>query len=91
MSTIRNLRRVPCCFVISSSRCADLTGSVYGRRMYEVMRIWDEDLPEWDPEERDFAAAWRKPTEVGRVALAEVGRSQRHASLTATSRRPYAG
>ncbi|MFZ2139073.1 MAG: dihydrofolate reductase, partial [Xanthobacteraceae bacterium] len=21
----------------------DLTGSVYGRRMYEVMRIWDED------------------------------------------------
>ena len=25
----------------------DLTGSVYGRRMYEVMRIWDEDRPEW--------------------------------------------
>ena len=23
-----------------------LTGSVYGRRMYEVMRYWDEDLPE---------------------------------------------
>jgi hypothetical protein len=22
----------------------DLTGSVYGRRMYEVMRYWDEDL-----------------------------------------------
>jgi hypothetical protein len=22
----------------------DLTGSVYGRRKYEVMRIWDEDL-----------------------------------------------
>jgi hypothetical protein len=21
----------------------DLTGSVYGRRMYEVMRYWDED------------------------------------------------
>jgi dihydrofolate reductase len=36
-----------------------LTGSVYGRRTYEVMRIWDEDLPEWDAEERDFAAAWR--------------------------------
>jgi len=36
-----------------------LTGSVYGRRMYEVMRIWDEDLPEWGAEERDFAAAWR--------------------------------
>ena len=26
----------------------DLTGSVYGRRMYEVMRYWDEDRPEWD-------------------------------------------
>ena len=36
-----------------------LTGSVYGRRMYEVMRIWDEDLPEWGAEERGFAAAWR--------------------------------
>ena len=36
-----------------------LTGSVYGRRMYEVMRYWDEDHPEWTPEERDFAAAWR--------------------------------
>lgn len=36
-----------------------LTGSVYGRRMYEVMRYWDEDHPEWTPERRDFAAAWR--------------------------------
>jgi hypothetical protein len=36
-----------------------LTGSLYGRRMYEVMRYWDEDFPEWDAEERDFAAAWR--------------------------------
>ena len=25
----------------------DLTGSVYGRRMYEAMRYWDEDHPEW--------------------------------------------
>ena len=24
----------------------DLTGNVYGRRMYEVMRIWDEDRRE---------------------------------------------
>ena len=37
----------------------DLTGSVYGRLMYEVMRYWDEDRPEWDAQERDFAAAWR--------------------------------
>ena len=32
-----------------------LTGMVYGRRMYEVMRYWDEDLPDWDAEERDYA------------------------------------
>jgi dihydrofolate reductase len=38
----------------------DLAGSVYGRRMYEVMRYWDEDHPEWTPEQRDFAAAWRR-------------------------------
>ena len=34
-------------------------GSVYGRRMYEVMRYWDEDRPEWDAAERDYAQAWR--------------------------------
>jgi dihydrofolate reductase len=37
----------------------DQAGSVYGRRLYEVMRYWDEDHPEWGAEERDFAAAWR--------------------------------
>lgn len=36
-----------------------LTGVVYGRRMYEVMRYWDDDLPEWDADDRDFAAVWR--------------------------------
>jgi dihydrofolate reductase len=36
------------------------TGSVYGRRMYEVMRYWDEDQPEWTPELREFAQAWRR-------------------------------
>jgi len=38
----------------------DLTGSVYGRRIYEVMRYWDEDLPEWSAEQHEFAAAWRR-------------------------------
>ena len=37
----------------------DLTGIVYGRRMYEVMRYWDEDLPDWEAHEHEFAAAWR--------------------------------
>jgi dihydrofolate reductase len=36
------------------------TGSVYGRHMYEIMRYWDEEHPEWDADERAFAAAWRK-------------------------------
>ena len=51
-----------------------LTGSVYGRRMYEVMRIWDEDLHEWGAEERDFAAAWRgQPKWVVSRSLKSVG------------------
>jgi dihydrofolate reductase len=37
-----------------------LTGSVYGRRIYEIMRYWDEDRPEWDADEHQFAAAWRR-------------------------------
>ena len=34
--------------------------SVYGREMYEVMRYWDDDHPEWDEDELAFAAAWRR-------------------------------
>ncbi len=37
-----------------------LAGVIYGRRMYEIMGYWDEDLPDWDADDRDFAAAWRK-------------------------------
>lgn len=35
-------------------------GHVYGRRMYEVMRYWDDDQPGWDAEEQAYAAAWRR-------------------------------
>ena len=35
------------------------TGSLYGRRIYEVMRYWDEDDPGWGEDEKAFAAAWR--------------------------------
>jgi len=35
-------------------------GSIYGRNMYEIMRYWDDDQPEWNADERAFAAAWRK-------------------------------
>jgi dihydrofolate reductase len=51
-----------------------LTGSVYGRRMYEVMRVWDEDHSEWTPELRDFAMAWRsQPKWVVSRSLKSVG------------------
>ncbi len=36
-----------------------LTGSVYGRRMYEVMRSWDDEDPDWGTDARAFAAAWQ--------------------------------
>lgn len=36
-----------------------VTGSLYGGRMYEIMRYWDEDQPGWDDAERDYARSWR--------------------------------
>ncbi len=51
-----------------------LTGMVYGRRMYEVMRYWDEDRPDDDAEDHDFAAVWRsKPKWVVSRTLKSVG------------------
>src|SRR4249919_1676028 len=51
-----------------------LTGSVYGRRMYEIMRYWDEDDSEWDAPRRAFAAAWRsQPKWVVSRSLKSVG------------------
>jgi hypothetical protein len=38
---------------------ARANGGIYGARLYEVMRYWDEDHPEWDVPRRDFAAVWR--------------------------------
>ncbi|HKR54786.1 MAG TPA: dihydrofolate reductase family protein [Gemmatimonadales bacterium] len=35
-------------------------GLLYGRRTYEIMRYWDEDLPEWDAGDHEFAAAFRR-------------------------------
>ena len=49
-------------------------GSVYGRQMYEVMRYWDDDHPEWDADEHAFAAAWRnQPKWVVSRTLKSVG------------------
>lgn len=49
-------------------------GMIYGRRMYEVMRYWDDDQPDWDAGDRDFAAVWRaKPKWVVSRTLESVG------------------
>lgn len=51
-----------------------LAGSIYGRRMYEVMRYWDDEHPEWDAPRRDYAAAWRNmPKWVASRTLESVG------------------
>lgn len=51
-----------------------LAGTIYGRRMYEVMRYWDEDHSEWDEARRDYAAAWRsQPKWVVSRSLTSVG------------------
>ena len=52
----------------------NVTGSVYGRGMYEVMRYWDENSPEWSAERHEFAAAWRsQPKWVVSRSLKSVG------------------
>jgi dihydrofolate reductase len=64
----------PALFRHFTEHMRDVTGSVYGRRMYEVMRYWDEDRPEWGAEFRDFAVAWRRqPKWVVSRSLKSVG------------------
>ena len=51
-----------------------LAGSIYGRRMYDVMRYWDEDHAGWSAAERDYAAAWRgQPKWIVSRSLTSVG------------------
>lgn len=51
-----------------------LAGSVYGRRMYEIMHYWDEDQPDWTPDLHEFAEVWRRhPKWVVSRTLTEVG------------------
>ena len=55
-------------------RVRGLAGVVYGRRMYEIMRYWDEDQSAWDAAQRDFAAVWRRqPKWVVSRSLQSVG------------------
>jgi dihydrofolate reductase len=52
----------------------ELAGCVYGRRTYEIMCYWDEDQPDWDAQDREFAAVWRsRPKWVVSRSLKSVG------------------
>ena len=65
---------VPSAFRHFVEHVRGLTGCIYGRGLYEIMRYWDEDLPDWDAEDRDFAEAWRsKPKWVVSRSLTSVG------------------
>ena len=51
-----------------------LSGMVYGRRLYQTMRYWDEDHGDWDEEKYEYAAAWRsRPKWVVSRSLKSVG------------------
>jgi len=49
----------PALFRHFTERVRGLAGMLYGSGMYEVMRYWDEDLPDWDADEREYTAVWR--------------------------------
>jgi dihydrofolate reductase len=64
----------PALFRYWIERVRNAAGSIYGRRMYETMRYWDEDHPEWSAELREFAIAWRnQPKWVVSRTLKSVG------------------
>ena len=65
---------VPSAFRHFVEHMRGLTGCIYGRGLYQIMRYWDEDLPDWDADDRDFAATWRsKPKWVVSRSLKTVG------------------
>ncbi|WP_348270847.1 dihydrofolate reductase family protein [Terriglobus roseus] len=60
-----------------------LSGMVYGRRLYQAMRYWDEDQSDWGADEREYAAVWRsQPKWVVSRSLESVGP---HATLVTSN------
>lgn len=49
----------PVLFAHFSAQVAGESAVLYGRRIYELMRYWDDEQPDWDEAERAFARAWR--------------------------------
>jgi dihydrofolate reductase len=48
--------------------------SLYGRKIYDLMRYWEPDQPHWGDAEREFATAWRAQKKwVVSQTLTEVG------------------
>ena len=49
-------------------------GSIYGRKLYEIMSYWDEEQADWNDGDRQFAEAWRaQPKWVVSNSLKSVG------------------
>ena len=64
----------PAAFRYFIEQVRGLTGLINGRRMYEIMRYWDEDSPDWDAEDREFAVVYRsQPKWVVSRSLKSVG------------------
>jgi dihydrofolate reductase len=64
----------PALFRHFTEQVRGVAGIVYGRRIYEVMRYWDEDHADWDAAEREYAAVWRsQPKWVVSRSLTSVG------------------
>ena len=64
----------PALFRYFIEQTRNTSGSIYGPRLYELMRYWDDDQPGWDEDERAFAEAWRAmPKWVVSESLKEVG------------------
>lgn len=64
----------PALFQYFVERMRGVAGSLYGRKIYELMRYWEQDQPGWGDAERAFAEAWRAtPKWVASRTLKEVG------------------
>jgi dihydrofolate reductase len=65
---------VPASFRHFTEMVRGVTGLINGRRMYEIMSYWQEDLPDWDADDHAFATAWRsRPKWVVSRSLKSVG------------------
>ena len=61
-------------FVHFTDHVRGVAGCLYGRRIYELMRYWDEERPEYSDLEREYGVVWRaQPKWVVSRTLKSVG------------------